>query len=147
MNRLSRALLLSVVVFPQLAESQATDFLHPQQKGPFQVNGLGYIEFPLAGPQSGFADPVNLGSGYVVRTIDQIITEIQATGTNVVHIVLITGQVKNYTDNAYDPSYPFPFEGKPADITAFFRKVAGQGITCYVSPLSLVANIIEGATP
>jgi len=140
-------LVLGMVLSSGAATPQSTDFLHPQQKGPFQVNGLGYIEFPLAGPQSGFVDSVNLGSGYVVPTLDQIISEIHATGTNVVHIVLQTGQVKTYTDNTYDPSFPFPFEGTPGNITAFFRKVAGQGVTCWVSPLSTVANIIEGETP
>lgn len=142
-----RILLLTLVALSQVAKPQTPDFLHPQQKGPFEVNGLAYIEFPLAGPQSGFEDPVNLGSGYVVPTLDQIITEIQATGANVVHITLQTGQVRNYTDNAYDPSYPFPFEGTSANISAFFQKAAGKGITCWVSPLSTVANIIEGTTP
>lgn len=146
MRRFYSPLSLGVIV-SCLAAAQAQDFLHPQQKGPFQVNGLGYIEFPLAGPQSGFVDPVNLGSGYAVPTLDQIISEIQATGTNVVHIVLQTGQVKNYTDDTYDPSYPFPFEGTQGNITAFFRKVSRPGITCWVSPLSTVANIIEGTTP
>ena len=146
MRRFYCPLFLGLIV-SCLAAAQAQDFLHPQQKGPFQVNGLAYIEFPLAGTQSGFVDPVNLGSGYVVPTLDQTITEIQATGTNVVLITLQTGQVKNYTDNAYDSSYPFPFEGKPENIAAFFRKVTGHGITCYVAPLSTVAGIIEGATP
>lgn len=129
------------------AFAQAPDFLHPQQKGAFPLNGLGYAEFSLNGPQSGFVDPVNLGSGNVVVTLDQAVSELKATGTNLVKLGLITGQVKKYTDNAYDPDYPFPFEGKPADITAFARKLAAQGFACFATPLSLVANIIEGATP
>jgi hypothetical protein len=100
-NRLACTLLLSVVLFSGPAESQATDFLHPQQKGPFQVNGLQWVEFPTQGWQTGYLDPVNLGSGYSVPTLDQIIPEIKATGANVVKITLAGGQVKNYTDNAY----------------------------------------------
>jgi hypothetical protein len=147
MNRRWCLLLAGLLSLSEVATPQFADFLHPQQKGPFQVNGLAYIEFPVAGAQSGFLDPVNLGSGYVVPTLDETITEIKATGTNVVVITLQIGQVKDYTDNAYDPSYPFPFEGTPANITSFFRKLGSQGITCDVAPLATVANIIEGATP
>jgi uncharacterized protein (TIGR03437 family) len=144
MNRLWCALLLIVAVFSDTAKSQALDFLHPQQKGPFQVNGLSYVEFAVTGPQSGYVDPLNL-TGYSVPTLDQMVTEIKATGANLVKITLGM-QVKNYTDNAYDPSRPFPLEGKSSDILAFGRKLTSQGIPCLMQPFSSVENIIAGAT-
>ena len=128
MNRFWCVLLLSLAVFSNEAESQSSDFLHPQQKGPFQVNGLQWGEYPTHGWQSGYLDPVNLGSGYSVPTLDQIIPEIKATGANVVRITVSGGQVKNYTDNAYDPALPFPLGGKFSDILAFGRKLTSQGI-------------------
>ncbi len=138
-------LLLSVVVFSNLANTQTQDFLHPQQKGPFQINGLSYVEFPITGPQSGFADPLNL-TGYSVPTLDEIVTEIKATGANLVKFTLSSGQVKNYTDNAYDPSLPFPMEGTSSNIISFGRKLTSQGIGCVVQPFAGVENIVAGAT-
>jgi uncharacterized protein (TIGR03437 family) len=137
-------LLLSVVVFSPLADSQSADFLHPQQKGPFQINGLSYVEFAVTGPQSGFIDPLNL-TGYSVPTLDEIVTEIRAAGANLVKFTLSSGQVKTYTDNAYDPSIPFPMEGEAANIIAFGQKLTAQGIGCYVEPFAGVENIIAGA--
>jgi hypothetical protein len=145
MNRVWCALLLSVTVFSGAAESQAPDFLHPQQKGPFQVNGLSYVELAVTGNQSGYADPLNL-TGYSVPTLDQMVTEIKATGTNLVKLTFSSGQVKNYTDNTYDPTLPFPMDGKPSDIVAFGRKLTSQGIGCVVQPFAGVENIIAGAT-
>jgi uncharacterized protein (TIGR03437 family) len=139
-NRFWCVLLLSLSVFSNEAEPQSTDFLHPQQKGPFQINGLSYVEFQ----PTGYTDPVQIG--YPVPTIDQIIPEIKATGTNLVKITLSAGQVKNYTDNAYDPSVPFPLEGKSSDIVAFGRKLTSQGIPCLLQPFASVENIIAGAT-
>jgi hypothetical protein len=92
--------------------AQSQDFLKPTQTGPFQVNGLSYAEFSLTGPQTGFTDPVNLGTGFSVPTLDQIVTEIKATGTNLVKINLVLGQQKSTTDNAYDLSVPFPLPGR-----------------------------------
>ncbi len=145
MNRTLCALLLSVVVFSDVAETQASDFLHPQQRGPFQVNGLQFVDYPTQGWQSGYQDPVNLGSGYSVPTLDQIIPEIKATGANVVKITLSGGQVKNYTDNAYDPALPFPLDGTFSNILAFGRKLTSQGITCIVDSLFTVENVNEAS--
>ena len=77
------------------AAAQSQDFLTPAQTGPFQINGLSYAELAVTGPQSGYVDPVSLGSGYSVPTLDQIVSEIKATGTNLVKITLTVGQVKN----------------------------------------------------
>ena len=145
MNRFWCVLLLSLAVFSNEAESQSSDFLHPQQKGPFQVNGLQWGEYPTHGWQSGYLDPVNLGSGYSVPTLDQIIPEIKATGANVVRITLTGGEVKNYTDNAYDPALPFPLGGKFSDILAFGRKLTSQGIPCWVDSLFTVENVNEAS--
>ena len=123
-------LLLALLLSSSAAVSQSPDFLHPQQKGPFQINGLSYGEFAVTGPQSGFTDPVNLGSGYTVPTLDQIVSEIKATGTNLVKINLTLGQMKNPTDNAYDPSVPFPLEGTASKVIAFGQKLAAQGVPC-----------------
>jgi uncharacterized protein (TIGR03437 family) len=145
-NRHWYILLLSAVVFSAAAGLHGQDFLHGQQTGPFQINGLSYVELAVTGPQSGYVDPVNLGSGYVVPTLDEIVTEIKATGTNLLKINLTIGQVKNYTDNAYDPSLPFPLEGTSNNIIMFGQKLAAQGIPCLMSVGSGVENIISGAT-
>jgi uncharacterized protein (TIGR03437 family) len=144
MNRLWFTLLLSVVVFSDVANSQAPDFLHPQQKGPFQVNGLQFVDYPTQGWQSGYRDPASVG-GYSLPTLDQILTEIQATGANVVKITMSGGQVKNYTDNAYDPALPFPLDGQPSDILAFGRKLVSHGIPCWMDSLFTVENINEAS--
>jgi len=140
LSRFWCVLLLSLVVFSNEAQSQSSDFLHPQQKGPFQVNGLSYVEFQ----PTGYTDPVQIG--YPVPTIDQIIAEIKATGTNLVKITLSAGQVKKYTDNAYDPAIPFPLDGKSSDILAFGRKLTSQGIPCLLQLFASVENIVAGAT-
>jgi uncharacterized protein (TIGR03437 family) len=137
--------LVLMLAFISSAIAQAPDFLHPQQMGPFQLNGLSYVELPVIGPQTGFTDPFNL-SGYSVPTLDQMVTEIKATGANLVKLTLSAGQVKTYTDNAYDPSVPFPMEGTAANIIAFGQKLSAKGIGCYVQPFSGVENIIAGAT-
>jgi uncharacterized protein (TIGR03437 family) len=134
------------VLFYGTANSQSTDFLHPQQAGPFKINGLSYGELAVTGPQSGYTDPVNLGPGYSVPTLDETIGEIQATGTNLVPITLGIGQVKTYTDNGYDPALPFPLEGTSGNILAFGKKLTSQGVPCLVGPFSGVENIIAGAT-
>lgn len=146
MARALTHLLLLALAACLVAEAQSPDFLHPQQKGPFPLNGLAYLELSVTGPQSGYTDPVNLGTGLSVPTLDQIIPELKATGANLVTITLGIGQVKNYTDNAYDPSKPFPFEGKSSDILAFGKKLTAQGLSCSVGPFSSVENIIAGAT-
>jgi uncharacterized protein (TIGR03437 family) len=145
MNRFWCVPLLNLVVFSGTAMAQSPDFLHPQQKGPFQVNGLQWVELPTNGWQSGYLDPVNLGSGYSVPTLDQIIPEIRATGANLVEIVLGIGQVKNYSDTAYDPALPFPLEGKFGDILAFGRKLTSQGTPCIVASFSSVENVNEAS--
>ena len=86
--------------FFRVAKSQSADFVHPQQKGPFQINGLGYGELGVAGQQSGYIDPLNPGSGYMVPTLDEIIGEMKAAGANLAKISIGIGQVKNYNDNA-----------------------------------------------
>jgi uncharacterized protein (TIGR03437 family) len=144
MNRLICTLLL-LVAFSEGTRSQAPDFLHPQQQGPFQVNSLEWVEFPTHGLQTGYVDPVNLGPGYSVPTLDQIIPEIKATGANVMKITLGGGQVKNYTDNAYDPALPFPLEGKFSDILAFGRKLTSQGTPCWMDSLFTVENVNEAS--
>jgi hypothetical protein len=144
MNRRSLHLLVAVA-FARAAAPQSLDFLHPQQKGPFQVNGLQWVDFPTQGWQSGYLDPVNLGSGYSVPTLDQIIPEIKATGANAVRITMSPGQVKNYTDNAYDPALPFPLDGKFNDILAFGRKLTSQGIPCWMDALFTVENVNEAS--
>ena len=145
MNRFG-CVLLVVLAFSEAAVSQVPDFLHPQQKGPFQVNGLQFVDYPTQGWQTGYLDPVNLGSGYSVPTLDQIIPEIKATGANLVTIAVSVGQVKNYTDNAYDPSLPFPLEGTTGNIQALGRKLTSQGIPCFVQTFSSVGGVIEGST-
>jgi uncharacterized protein (TIGR03437 family) len=145
MTRFRCALLLGLVVFSDAAAAQAPDFLNPQQTGPFRYNGISFVELSITGPQSGFTDPVNLGSGYPVVTIDDMIADIKATGANLVKFTLSSGQVKTYTDNAYDPSIPFPMEGTAANIIAFGQKLTAQGIGCYVEPFAGVENIIAGA--
>ena len=50
MKRRQCVLLLSLVMFSDVAVSQSPDFLHPQQKGPFQLNGLAYVEVSGPGP-------------------------------------------------------------------------------------------------
>jgi uncharacterized protein (TIGR03437 family) len=118
------------------AAAQSQDFLRPAQTGPFQINGLSYVELAVTGPQSGYVDPVNLGSSDSVPTLDQIVSEIKATGTNLVKINLTLGQMKSPTDNAYDPSVPFPLEGRPNDVIAFGRKLTAQGIPCIMVGLA-----------
>ncbi len=129
-------LLLIAVVLPNWVDAQATDFLHPQQTGPFNVNGLSYVELSLTGPQSGYIDPLNLGSEYTVPTLDQIVSEIKAAGSNLVKINLTIGALKNPTDNAYDPSVPFPLEGTANNVIAFGKKLTAQGIPCIMVPLA-----------
>jgi hypothetical protein len=146
MSRRWCLLLLSAVVCSNVAFGQSLDFLHPQQKGPFQINGLGYVELAVAGQQSGYIDPLNLGSGYTVPTLDEIIGEMKATGANLAKITIGIGQVKNYNDNAYDPAVPFPLEGTVANIQNFGQKLTSRGIACYLQPFSGVENIIAGAT-
>jgi len=124
------------LVLSHFTAAQSPDFLKPTQTGPFQVNGLSYVELSLTGPQSGYVDPVNLGSGYVVPTLDQIVSEIKATGTNLVKINLTIGALKNPTDNAYDPSVPFPLEGQSNNVIAFGQKLVGQGIPCIMVGLA-----------
>lgn len=143
-NRLVCTLLLSVAICSQTAKSQAPDFLHPQQKGPFQVNSLEFVDYPTQGLQSGYLDPVNVG-GYSVPTLDQIIPEIKATGANVVRLTMSGGQVKNYTDNAYDAALPFPSDGTRSNILAFSRKLASQGIPCWMDSLFTVENVNEAS--
>ena len=138
MKRLLYAFFMSLAISGQTF-AQDSDFLKPQQNGAFQVNGLSYLEV-----FGRYTDPVQVG--YPVPTIDQIIPEIKATGTNLVKITIGVGQVKNYTDNAYDPTRPFPLEGKSSDILAFGHKLTSQGIPCYMQPFSSVENIIAGAT-
>jgi uncharacterized protein (TIGR03437 family) len=144
MSRNCLVLFLCLIPFVDVAVCQSPDFLHPQQKGPFQINGLGYSELPVMGPQTGYTDPVNLGTGYSVPTLDQSIAEIKATGATLVKFA-VGMQVKNYTDNAYDPAIPFPLEGKSSNVLAFGRKLTAQGISCLFQPFSGVANIIAGA--
>src|SRR5579883_1601020 len=126
------------LVLARLATAQSQDFLKPTQKGPFQINGLSYVELAITGPQRGYLDPVNLGSGYSVPTLDQIVNEIKATGTNLVKINLTLGQMKSPTDNAYDPSVPFPLEGQASNVIAFGRKLTAQGIPCIMVGLAPV---------
>src|SRR5437660_1457143 len=71
------ALILNLI-FIHLAFGQAPDFLHPQQKGPFTINGLSFVEW------DSYTDPVTFTSP--VATIDQIVQEIKATNTNLVKI-------------------------------------------------------------
>jgi uncharacterized protein (TIGR03437 family) len=137
--------LVPLLLFINPAAAQSPDFLHPQQAGRFRINGLSYLEFAVTGPQSGFTDPVNLGSGYSVPRLDEIITEIKATGTNLVKVNLSAGMVKNYNDNAYDPALAFPLDGTAADIIAFGQKLSAQGIPCYMRPFAGVENIVAGA--
>ena len=134
-------LLLSVTALCCSAEAQAPDFLHAQQDGPFQVNGLSYLELAVTGSQSGYKDPLNL-TGYSIPTLDEIVTEVKDTGTNLVKITLNIGQVRNYNDNAYDPAVPFPLEGTLDNIQAFGRKLTAQGIPCYLQPFASVENTI-----
>lgn len=119
------------------APSPPTNFLQPQQVGPFRWNGLSYLDWK-------FTDPWLIG--YTVATIDEIISEIKATGTNLVKFTLDAGQVKNYTDNAYDPAVPFPVEGNYADILAFGRKLTSAGIPCFIAPFVAVENSIAGSS-
>lgn len=138
---------LILVVF-NLATAQAPDFLNPQQKGPFQINGLSYLE--VGGWPMHFTDTVNKvsvnGTDYPVPTTDQIIAELKATGANLIKLNLTVGLVKNYNDNAYDPAVAFPFEGKPDDIVAFGRRLTAQGIPCLMQPMSLVENVTLGSS-
>jgi uncharacterized protein (TIGR03437 family) len=138
-------LFLGLVIPAHLALSQSSDFLNPQQNGPFRIDGLSYAELAVTGPQSGFVDPVNLGSDYSVPTLDETIAEIAATGANLVKITLNIGEVQNYTDNAYDPSVPFPLEGTSGAILAFGHKLTAQGIPCLLQPLASVEHILIGS--
>jgi uncharacterized protein (TIGR03437 family) len=139
-------LLLSAAGCSNVAFAQSPDFLHPTQIGPFRYNGISFVEFSITGPQSGFTDPVNLGTGYPVVTIDDMIADIKAAGANLVKFTFSSGQVKTYTDNAYDPTIPFPMEGTTANIIAFGKKLTAQGIGCYVQPFAGVESVIAGAT-
>jgi uncharacterized protein (TIGR03437 family) len=144
MRRINKRLCLLAlnVMLSHFAAAQSQDFLKPTQTGPFPINGLSYVEFSFTGPQSGFTDPVNLGSGYPVPTLDQIVSEIKGTGTSLVKINLIIGQLKSPTDNAYDPSVPFPLPGRSNDVIAFGQKLATQGIPCLmVAQTGLLENI------
>jgi hypothetical protein len=80
--------LVLMLMFVHLATAQGPDFPHPQQKGPFPINGLQLIEF-------GYTDPNPAFNGYSVPTLDQAIAEIKATGTNLVKLPLTVGNVKN----------------------------------------------------
>jgi uncharacterized protein (TIGR03437 family) len=115
------------------------------QKGVFAINGLAYLELGVSGPQSGYADPLNV-AGYSIPTLDSIITEVKATGTNLVKLTFSSGQVKTYTENLYDASVPFPLEGTSSNIISFGRKLTSQGIGCVMQPFASVENIIAGAT-
>jgi uncharacterized protein (TIGR03437 family) len=139
-------LVLCLIVLSHVAIAQSPDFLHPTQTGPFRYNGISFVELSVTGPQSGYKDPVNLGSSDPVVTIDNMIADIKATGANLVKFTFSSGQVKTYTDNAYDPTIPFPNEGTSANIIAFGKKLTAQGIGCYVQPFAGVANVIAGAT-
>jgi hypothetical protein len=118
------------------AFGQTPDFLHPQQKGLFQANGIAYLEL------GGYTDPVNIG--YPVPTIDQTIQELKATSTNVVKLTF-NMYVRNATDNSYDPTFPFPSNGKPENILAFGRKLTAQGIPGFMQPFSQIQNVVVGA--
>ncbi len=137
---------VGLMLFSPAGFSQSVDFLQPQQTGPFRVNGLSYLELSVAGVQTGYSDPVNLGGGYSVPTLDQMVGEIKATGATLVKINLTIGQVKNYTDNAYDPAVPFPLEGTTSNIVSFGRKLTSQGLPCMMAVGSLVENTVAGAT-
>jgi uncharacterized protein (TIGR03437 family) len=139
-------LVLCLIVLSHVALAQSSDFLHPTQTGPFRYNGISFVELGVTGPQSGYKDPVNLGSGDPVVTIDNMIADIKATGANLVKFTFSSGQVKTYTDNAYDPTIPFPMEGTAANIIAFGKKLTAQGIGCYVQPFAGVENVVAGAT-
>jgi uncharacterized protein (TIGR03437 family) len=125
-----------ILTFTNLGTAQAPDFLHPQQKGPFLINGLEYTEL------GSYTDPVLIG--YPVPTLDQIIAEIKATGTNLVKLYPGVGSLRRSSDNAYDPALPFPSAETPA-MMAFGQKLASQGIGCYVNPASNVENIQLGS--
>lgn len=151
MKKLAFAVVFDLMVASHPLTAQAPDLLKPQQKGPFRINALSYVE--VGGWPLHFTDPVNAplqltvnGISYPVPTVDQIIAEVKATGTNLVKLNLIVGFLKNYNDNGYDPSIPFPFEGNPNDIIAFGRKLTAQGIPCYVQPFSGVENVIAGSS-
>ena len=87
---------------------------------------------------------MNLGSGYSVPTLDEIVTEIKAAGTNMVKLNLTVGALKNATDNAYDPALPFPLGGTPANIIAFGQKLTAQGIPCLMWPVTGVEGTFTG---
>jgi hypothetical protein len=114
-----------------------TNFLEPQQIGPFRWNEISYLDFK-------FTDPYV--AGYPVVTIDEMVSQLKATGANLVKVTLASGFLKNYTDNAYDPSVPFPNEGSSADILAFGQKLTSAGIRCLMTPFVSVENSIAGAT-
>src|SRR5579884_1149088 len=138
--------LVLVVLNP--ASAQAPDFLHPAQKGVFQVNGLSYVE--ISGWPMHFTDTTTQvsvnGTRYSVPTTGTIAEELKATGTNLVKLTLSSGSLKSYKDNAYDPAVPFPAEGKPEDIVAFGKKLAAQGIPCLMQPFAHVENVISGSS-
>jgi uncharacterized protein (TIGR03437 family) len=114
-----------------------TNFLQPQQVGPFRWNGISYLDYK-------FTDPWFIG--YPVATVDQIISEMKATGANLVKFTLNPGRLKNYTDNAYDPTIPFPSEGSYADILSFGRKLTSTGIHCLMTPFVAVESTIAGSS-
>ncbi|MCZ2152274.1 MAG: hypothetical protein LC126_31420 [Bryobacterales bacterium] len=120
-----------------VALGQIADFPGPHQKGPFAVNGLNYVEMV-----GGFVDPVNIG--VPVPPIDQAIAEVVATGANLVKITVTTGFMRNYNDNAYDPS--IPLEYKPENVLAFGRKLTARGVPCMLQPFSAVRGVIAGAS-
>jgi uncharacterized protein (TIGR03437 family) len=134
MNKLLLLFVLNLMV-SHSAAAQGQDFLTPQQTGPFPVNGLSMVELSVMGPQSGYVDPVNLGSGFSVPTLDQFVSEIKASGTNLVKLNLTIGALKSPTDNAYDPSVPFPLEGQANNIIAFGKKLTAQGLPCFMLPI------------
>jgi uncharacterized protein (TIGR03437 family) len=131
------SVLVLMLIFTRMGTAQAPDFLHPQQKGLFSINGLEYTE-----PLGLYTDPVLIG--YPVPTVDQTISELKATGTNLVKLYTILGSLKNSTDNAYDPALPFPSADTPG-MMAFGQKLTSQGIGCYVNPASNVENIQLGS--
>jgi uncharacterized protein (TIGR03437 family) len=114
-----------------------TNFLEPQQVGPFRWNGVSYLDWR-------FTDPYT--ADYPAVTIDEMISQLKASGANLVKVTLASGFLKNYTDNAYDPSVPFPYEGSSANILAFGQKLTSARIRCLMTPFVSVENKIAGAS-
>jgi hypothetical protein len=64
----------------RLGQQQQADFLKPQRKGEFAINGISFVEF------FGFNDPPNFN--VTAATMDQMVDEIAATGANAVRFTL-----------------------------------------------------------